>query len=165
MNALARISLPVFAEAYEGFGNVRGMLHFDGRELRLEFQTSDALFGLLRSAPKALSVDMGKVEDARCSLGWFWLAPYIEIALNDFSLQAQVPGMKDGNWRLRTRFRDRHTLKRLTEMLRFARAQALHQVLERSMPERAQSALPASDASPASIAGPPAIPRTRQAED
>jgi hypothetical protein len=124
------MSLSVFADAFEGLGEVRGMLHYDGRELKLEFQTADALFGVLRSSPKTLTVPMDKVGAVECGLGWFWLMPWIGIELNDFGLLAQLPGMSDGRWRLRVRFKDRHHLKRFTDALRFARSQAVHAALE-----------------------------------
>jgi hypothetical protein len=126
----SRMSLSVFADAFEGFGELRGMLHYDGRELRLEFQTADALFGVLRSSPKTLVVSMDKVGAVECGLGWFWLMPWIGIELNDFGLLAQVPGMRDGRWRLRVRFKDRQALKRFADALRFARSQAVHAALE-----------------------------------
>lgn len=127
---VARMSLSVFADAFEGLGEVRGMLHYDGRELKLEFQTADAIFGVLRSSPKTLVVPMDKVGAVECGLGWFWLMPWIGIELSDFGLLAQLPGMSDGRWRLRVRFKDRQALKRFTDALRFARSQAVHAALE-----------------------------------
>lgn len=126
---LATLRLKVSAEAYQGLADVRGMLVFDGNSLRLDFQTEDALFGVLRSGPKQLSVPLASIEAVRSSLGWFWLQPYIEIELNDFTLLSQVPGAHDGRWRLRVPWRDRHALRRFAAALTFARSGDLHQRL------------------------------------
>lgn len=128
-SALTALRLKVSAEAFQGLADVRGMLVFDGNSLRLDFQTEDALFGMLRSGPKQLSVPLASIEAVRSRLGWFWLMPYIEIELNDFTLLSQVPGAHDGRWRLRVPWRDRHALKRFASALAFARSGDLHQRL------------------------------------
>jgi hypothetical protein len=127
--------LAVFADAFEGLGDVRGILLFDGRQLRLDFQTSDALFGLLKSDAKQLLVPLHAVEKVRCGLGWFWLHPYIELELNDFALLSKLPGSHKGSWRLRVKFADRHALRRFADAVAFARSGQLHEALERSLPE------------------------------
>ncbi len=136
--------LSVRAEAFQGLADVQGMLQFDGSGLRFEFQTADALFGVLRSGPKQVEVPLASIEKVRCGLGWFWLMPYIEVELNDFTLLSKVPGAQDGQWRLRVRWRDRQALKRFASALAFARSGDLHQRLNvglqaspeaRSMPE------------------------------
>lgn len=137
---LASLRLKVSAEAFQGLADVRGMLIFDGSSLRLDFQTEDALFGVLRSNPKQLSVPLASIEAVRSSLGWFWLMPYIEIELNDFTLLSQVPGAQDGRWRLRVPWRDRHALKRFASALAFARSGDLHQRLTAGLDARPETA-------------------------
>lgn len=139
---LAALRLPVFAEAFEGLGDVRGLLLFDGRMLRFDFQTADALFGLIRSGAKQLEVPLSAIAGVRRGLGWFWLRPYIELELNDFSLLSKVPGSHRGSWRLRVRFADRHQLRRFADALSFACSRNLHEVLERSLRTDPQLDLP-----------------------
>jgi hypothetical protein len=127
------LRLVVRAEAYQGLGEVRGQLLFDGTELRFDFQAEDALFGLIRSGSRQICVPLSAIESVRRGLGWFWLAPYIEIALNDFALLSQVPGSHQGSWRLRVRFADRHLLKRFADAVAFARAGRLHEALNNSL--------------------------------
>jgi hypothetical protein len=129
-----RSSIAVFAEAYEGLGDVHGILSFDGRSLKLSFQTADALFGLLKSKTTELSMPLEAVEQLDFGLGWFWLMPYVELRLNDFSMLSQVPSAKHGRLKLRVRFADRHLARRFAEKLRFARAEHTHQQIEGSMP-------------------------------
>jgi len=66
-----RSALPVHAEAYEGFGEVQGMLSFDGNQLRLSFQTADALLGVLKSKPSELLLPLEQLEQLSFGLGWF----------------------------------------------------------------------------------------------
>jgi len=125
-SSASTMRLLVRAEAFQGLADVQGMLLFDGSCLRLEFQTADALFGVLRSAPKQVEIPLASIEAVRCGLGWFWLMPYIEIELNDFTLLSKVPGAQDGQWRLRVRWRDRQAVKRFASALAFARSDELH---------------------------------------
>jgi hypothetical protein len=76
-----RSSIAVFAEAYEGLGDVHGILSFDGRSLKLSFQTADALFGLLKSRTTELIMPLEAIEQLDFKLGWFWLMPYVELRL------------------------------------------------------------------------------------
>lgn len=131
---LNRSSIAVFAEAYEGLGDVHGILSFDGRSLKLSFQTADALFGLLKSKTTELSMPLEAVEQLDFGLGWFWLMPYVELRLSDFSMLSQVPSAKHGRLKLRVRFADRHLARRFAEKLRFTRAEYTHQQIEGSMP-------------------------------
>lgn len=146
---LQRMSVPVFAEAYEGLGDIQGVLSYDGQCLRLSFHTTDALFGLLKSKAQELELDLDSVEDIEFGLGWFWLLPYLQFRLNDFSLLSKVPAAKHGRLRLRVRFADRHLARRFGEQLRFARAEHLHHAIDGSLP---------TEARPASTQPPPALP-------
>lgn len=128
--------LVVRAEAFQGLGDVRGQLLFDGRELRFDFQAVDALIGLIRSESRQIQVPLSAIESVRSGSGWFWLMPYIELELNDVALLNQVPGTHEGSWRLRVRFADRHLLKRFADALSFARSGHLHQALSDSLDSR-----------------------------
>jgi len=140
---LTSMRLKVHCEAFQGLADIQGMLHFDGANVRLDFQTADALFGMLRSGPKQIEVPLTAIEGVRCGAGWFWLMPYIEIELNDFNLLTQVPGAKDGRWRLGVRWRDRQALRRFAAALAFARSGALHAQLNVGIePGSAVQALP-----------------------
>ncbi|MCE7930979.1 MAG: hypothetical protein DYH17_06360, partial [Xanthomonadales bacterium PRO6] len=111
--------LPIHTETHAGLGEAGGMLGFDGGELTVEFQTRDALFGLLRGPPKALRVPLHAIESVRCGAGWFWLMPWIEVTLNDFRLLTELPGAEGGRWRARVRFADRAALRRFAQALGF----------------------------------------------
>jgi hypothetical protein len=129
-----QLRLVVHAEAYQGLGDVRGQLLFDGVDLRFDFQAADALFGLIKSGSRQVQVPLTAIESVRSGLGWFWLMPYIEIELNDMALLNQVPGTHEGGWRLRVRFADRRALKRFADAVSFARSGHLHQRMSDSLP-------------------------------
>ncbi len=132
--SLASIRLPIKAETLQGLGELDGMLLFDGRELRLDFQTADALFGMIKMPPQSLLVPLAAIESVRAGRGFLWMMPYIEIELNDFRLLAKVPGASGGRWRLSVRMRDRQALARMAGAIGFARAQWLHDRLAADLP-------------------------------
>ena len=134
--------LKVRCEDFQGWADVEGMLQFDGTSLRLDFQTADALLGLLRSGPKELEIPLHSLDGVRCGAGWFWLMPYLEIELNDFKLLTRAPGAKDGRWKLRVHWRDRHSLRRFAAALSFARSSALHTQLNVGLDVDLPSTLP-----------------------
>lgn len=159
--ARPQLRLVVRAEAYEGLGDVRGQLLFDGTDLRFDFQAADALFGLIKSGSRQVQVPLTAIESVRSGLGWFWLMPYIEIELNDVALLNQVPGTHEGSWRLRVRFADRRALKRFADAVAFARSTRLHQDLSDSLPVSAPplAQMPDREAASDSI-----LPRRREQE-
>ena len=126
---LNRITVPVSAMAYQGAADLRGILSFDGVSLHLGFQTADALFGLLKSRPKELQLALDSLERIEFRRGWFWLMPFIELECNNFSQLADVPSSESGRLRLRLKFADRARARKLVDVVRFARAEALHEAL------------------------------------
>jgi len=159
MGSLLR--LPIHAETHAGFGEVGGMLSFDGQDLLVEFQTRDSLLGLLKGRPQTLRVPLHTIDDVRTGRGWFWLLPWFEIALNDFKLLTELPGAEAGRWRARVRFNDRLALQRFASAVSFARAQALHVRLTADLPREVTApALP--ELPPAPPINPP--PRQRASE-
>jgi hypothetical protein len=162
-SSVSALRLKVRAEAFQGFADVQGMLVFDGGSLRIDFQTADALLGVLRSGPKQLEVPLGSIEAVRSGAGWFWLMPWIEIEINDFKLMTQLPGAADGSWRLGVRWRDRQALRRFASALAFARSGDLHQRLTVGLDA-------ATAAATSGATAPPPLPasqsnRQRQSED
>lgn len=128
-HSYTRMQLPVHADAYGGFGDIRGLLSFDGRQLRLAWQTSDSVFGVLKSGPQEIDLPLVAIERVSSGLGWFWSLPYLELEFNDFALAARMPGANSHTARLRVRFRDRRALRRLVDAVNHARAQGTHAAL------------------------------------
>lgn len=110
-------SVPVKCETHGGFGEMRGMLLFDGQRLVLQYQTADSMFGVLRSEPKQLELALETLLEARYSAGWFWLAPSVQLRVSDFNAIVQLPAAEAGRLQLRVRWSDRHDARRLIEGL------------------------------------------------
>lgn len=110
-------SVPVKCETHGGFGELQGMLLFDGHRLILQYQTADSMFGVLRSGPKQIEIALETLVDARYSAGFCWLAPNVQLRLSDFSAMAQVPAIDAGRLKLGVRWSDRRDARRLVESL------------------------------------------------
>lgn len=114
--------VPIHCEAYGGFGDLTGVLMFDGRTLVLKYQTADAFLGVMRSEAMKLEFSLAEVTDVQFGLGWFWLMPVIDVALTNFESLAQLPVKHEGRLRLRVKFAHRHVARRLVDSLAMAAA-------------------------------------------
>jgi hypothetical protein len=110
-------SVPVKCETHGGFGEMQGMLLFDGQRLLLQYQTADSVLGVLRSNPRQVEFALDSLMDARYGAGFFWLAPNIQLRLSDFNALAQLPSADGGRLQLSVRWADRRDAKRLIEGL------------------------------------------------
>jgi hypothetical protein len=127
----ALYQVPVRCEAYGGFGETHGVLRFDGRSLRLDWQTKDSVFGVVKSGAQQLEVPLSALDRLRCGAGFCWLSPWLEIVLNDFALATRLPGHSEGPAvRLRVRFADRKALRRLVDAVNHAAARQVHAALD-----------------------------------
>jgi hypothetical protein len=149
----------VFCEAWGGFGDLHGVLQFDGESVVLRFQTADAFIGLVRSEAKRLVFPLGEVGEVRYQAGWFWLMPAIELSLSDFEALAQLPIKNEGRLRLRVRFADRRQAARLVDSL--AQAAANHR-FRRLDDELARMTRPQGLPPPAPMASPSSAPPAPQ---
>jgi hypothetical protein len=110
-------SVPVKCDTHGGFGELQGMLLFDGYRLTLQYQTADSMFGVLRSDPKQIEIPLETLVNVRYSGGFCWLAPNVQLRLSDFSVVAQVPAVEGGRLKLSVRWSDRRDARRLVESL------------------------------------------------
>jgi hypothetical protein len=129
-------AIPVKATAYEGLGDVSGMLSFDGSFLTLEFQTSDALFGVLKSGTRTLQIPLEMISGVRSRQGFCWLFPNVQIDLMDFKLLAQFPGAKDGTITLNVPWRYRQRAREFVGTLSYVRTRQMHDAIAEHVDER-----------------------------
>lgn len=85
------VSVPVHCEAHGGWGMLHGVVHLEENGVRLEYQTGDAVIGLLRSASKEMMAGFEALAGVRFRAGFFWMFPKIELEFSDFKLVSQVP--------------------------------------------------------------------------
>lgn len=159
MEALGRMQVPFHADAFGGLGTVRGLLSFDGRQLRMSWESADALLGVIKSGPQQLDIPLTALEHIRCGLGWFWLNPFLSLGFNDFALSTRVPGAEGADARLRVRFRDRVALRKLVEAVGYLRSQLLHEALSVGLRQELPPPQPQIQPQTAVPESPPPLPR------
>jgi hypothetical protein len=94
-------------ESHGGLGEVRGLARSDEDGLELQFTARDAMFGLVKSAPKSLRVPLEALSSVSYRAGFLWLMPSIEIRVNDARVLDGLPEAEGGRIVLRLRFSDR----------------------------------------------------------
>lgn len=107
-------------DAYGGLGEVRGVLQFDGEQLRLHYQVADAMLGAIRSKPREVVFPPEAVMDVTYSAGWFWLMPRVELLVSEVARIADIPLETAGSLRLHLPFAQRRVARRLVESLALA---------------------------------------------
>ncbi|MCG6118293.1 MAG: hypothetical protein MEQ07_08895 [Aquimonas sp.] len=94
-------------ESHGGLGEVRGLARSDEDGLELQFTARDAMFGLVKTAPKSLRVPLEALSSVHYRAGFLWLMPSIEIRVNDARVLDGLPEAEGGRIVLRLRFSDR----------------------------------------------------------
>jgi hypothetical protein len=157
-------AVPVKCETHGGFGEMQGMLRFDGRTLLLQYQTSDSVLGVLRSQPRQVVIALDTLMDLRFRAGWFWLFPHLEMRLSDFEALAQLPEAKDGRVQLSVRFSDRDDARRLAAAVSSAVSEYRYALLSREIDEMTRGH-PLGDARVAGrVTTPPPPPKIEQSQ-
>jgi hypothetical protein len=81
------------------FVEASGLLRYDSTGVHLEFQTKDALFGVIKSAVKSVHITHAQLRDLRYRKSWFW--HYIILQTKDMKSLKDVPGAESGQVRLK----------------------------------------------------------------
>ena len=100
-------TIPFHFDAYGGLGEVKGLARLDERGLELQFSTSDALLGLLKSDQRSVRVPLDTLLSVRYSAGWLWLMPQIELRVRDLAALKGLPESDEGRVNLKLKLRDR----------------------------------------------------------
>ncbi len=156
-------TVPFQFDAYGGFGTVQGLARLDEQGLELQFSTSDALFGVLKSGARSLRVPLDALLSVRYTAGWFWLMPVIELRVRDIRALKGLPESDQGRVSLGLKFRDRHDGRAFAADLDLMRSRRRILQLDRSIEQLAAQA-PASvlhsevGSPPSSLTPPPAPP-------
>lgn len=128
-------SIPVHCDAHGGWGMLHGVVHLEEGRLRLEYQTGDAVLGLLRSASKELVAGFDAVASVRYRSGFLWMSPKIELEFSDFKLVSSVPAGYSGKLALKvprdSRAMARKFVEELDRELSFRRQLRLEQDIQR----------------------------------
>src|ERR1022692_3454249 len=79
---------------FQGFAETEGILSVDGADLRLEFQTTDNVVGLLRSGVREVRLPLDEVEEIAFRKGWFGCSMAVRVA--GMRGASEVPNFKHG---------------------------------------------------------------------
>jgi hypothetical protein len=122
-----RLSLPVSARAWRGFGRIRGLLILENAKLRLEYQKSDNVLGILKSSVRVQAIALQHLREANFGAGWFWLRPYLHFdALeNGLELEGKTPGTICFD----VPVAHKRSMRQFADALRHARAVAAHDAI------------------------------------
>lgn len=95
-----RISVPfTIDQVYGGLGVAHGILTFDGERLDMEFQTRDAVLGILKAPIRSVTIDLDQVTTMEIRKGVFRSS--LILRLSDLRQAAKIPTSKAGEIRLR----------------------------------------------------------------
>ncbi len=79
----------------EGWAEASGLLVLDGHALSFQFQTKDAVLGLIRSGVREVRVDLTDVVEARYRRKMLG-AGVLTVRLADMKLASGLPGQESG---------------------------------------------------------------------
>jgi hypothetical protein len=103
-------------DLFHGFAEAKGILRLDERALLLEYQVQDAIFGLIKSRIRELSIACEDIESIRFRKHW-WKRTIV-VQTRSLRAPASIPGNTQSCLVLRIQRRDRfnveQTISRLT---------------------------------------------------
>jgi hypothetical protein len=137
-------SVPVRSNSYQGIGELKGILRFDGTCLTLQYQTADPILAEFRAPPVDLDLPAPTIVNAQFRSGFLGLAPEIEIRVSDFRHLAKLPVAEAGRLRLRVPRRDRGDARKVVEEINALCAQHRLAQLDASISRMAQQAADAA---------------------
>lgn len=104
-------AIPFTCPDANDFVEVHGLLRYDTSGIHLEFQSKDAVFGVIKSALKTVGIAPDSLRDIRYKRSFFW--HYLILQTRDMRTLASVPGAKSGEVRLKIRKTDAPQAKSL----------------------------------------------------
>jgi hypothetical protein len=86
-----KISIPIkFKDSYEGFAESSGLLSIDGDTLTIQFETQDALLGLIKSGLITTQIALKNVIELDYKKSMF--GNKVTITVDDLTYIAKIPG-------------------------------------------------------------------------
>jgi hypothetical protein len=92
-------AVPFSLEVYGGFGECNGLLKDEENHLSLEFQTQDAVAGVLRSDVRHRRIPLDDLVSITLTKGWLgtnWLGIKLVIQTTSLETLKDVPGTSQG---------------------------------------------------------------------
>ncbi len=98
---------------YQGLAESSGLLREEGGDLVLEYQSQDAVVGILKSDIRQARIPRDMIASVTIETGWFGLGTKIVIQTTSMQPIADVPGMNRGRLMLGVAQKDRPAAQRL----------------------------------------------------
>lgn len=95
-------------DAHLGHGEVQGIARLEDDGLQLQYQTHDAVLGVLRPDTYHARIPVETIVGCRYHAGFLWLRPWLELRVADMAPVANIPSRDGGRLSLRIRFGERH---------------------------------------------------------
>lgn len=108
-------SVPVRRDASEGYGELKGLLRFDGGQLALQYQIADQVFHEFRTAPDELALPPEAIAEARLEGGFLGFRPVLELRFSDLAALGTLPLPEAGRLQLRVRRSDRRDARKIVD--------------------------------------------------
>jgi hypothetical protein len=110
--------LPVQCDTHRGFGEMKGVLRFQGTRLSLQHQTRDTVLGVLKSRTTESPIPLERIVEVRYRwFAWWAWRPTFEVLLNDLNDTSGIPGADGTRLRFALRWGDRHSARKLADAL------------------------------------------------
>jgi hypothetical protein len=115
--------LPVQCDTHRGFGEMKGVLRFEGTRFSLQHQTRDTVLGVLKSRTTESTIPLDRIVEVRYRwFAWWAWRPTFEVLLNDLNDTTGIPGADGTRLRFALRWSDRHAGRNLADALHAALA-------------------------------------------
>ncbi len=96
---MSRNTVPFkITDSYEGFAECIGLLAVSRDELRMDFETQDALFGMFKSGIKSITIPFDAIDEIGFKKS-IW-GNKIELRLNRLDLIRSIPGQNSAEIKL-----------------------------------------------------------------
>jgi hypothetical protein len=115
-------------EVYEGLAETDGLARFDGTALWLEYQTKDAIVGLLKSGVKQVALRPTDLESVALKHRMF--RSYLTLRARSLAAVEQLPGTRGPEIKLRFKRQYRPELNDIASALSVAISEAMLARLE-----------------------------------
>jgi len=92
---------------YGGLAQTRGLISNEGDRLRLQFQSQDAIIGVIKSGVSRIDIPMADVASVRLEKSWFGWVQELVIQVTRLDLVQSLPGVTQGRVVLQVARRDR----------------------------------------------------------
>jgi len=102
---------------YGGLAQTRGLISSEGDRLRLQFQSQDAILGVIRSGVGQIDIPMADVASVHLKKSWFGWIQELVIQVTRLDLVQTLPGVTQGRLVLQVARKDRVAAERFASEL------------------------------------------------